>query len=263
MILNTILHGDCIEKIEELPDESVDLIIADPPYNIGKDFGEKSTVWNNLDEWLKWSKEWIALSNQKLKSTGSIFIYGSHHYMCYIQVYLYELGLYYRRQIIWNYDNNFSRNIKSPTVNYEPLLWFSKSENYTYHQIREPYKRPERIKHKFIKDGKVWKPNPEGRHGGDVWYFPVLAGKPFEKERVDHPTQKPLSISNRIVKHFSDKGDTVLIPFAGSGSECVACLQNQRNYIGIEINDKYIPIIKERLSNETQPTIGGSLEQFL
>jgi len=262
MILNTILHGDCIGEIEKLPDASVDLIIADPPYNIGKDFGERGIIWNDLDEWLKWSKEWIVLSNQKLKSSGSIFIYGSHRYMCYIQVYLYELGLHYGRQFIWHYENNFSRNSKSPSVNYEVLLWFSKSENYTYHQIREPYKSTERLKNKIIKDGKVWTPNPEGRHGGDVWNFPVLAGKRFEKERVDHPTQKPLSISNRIVKHFSDEGDTILIPFAGSGSECVACVQNQRNYIGIEINDKYIPIIKERLSNETQPIVGGSLEQF-
>lgn len=247
MIINSILHGDCVEKIKELPDSSIDLIIADPPYNLKKNFGDKSIVWDDLTKWLDWSKEWISVANQKLKPTGSIFIYGIHHYMCYIQVYLYELDLHYRRQFIWFYENSFSGYSKSPSANYEPLLWFSKSDNYTYHKIREPYKSTERLKNKITKNGKIWTPNPEGKHGGDVWNFPILAGKRFENERVDHPTQKPLSISNRIVKHFSNEGDTVLIPFAGSGSECVACVQNNRNYIGIEINDKYIPIIEERL----------------
>ena len=126
-------------------------------------------------------------------------------------------------------------------------MWFSKTNNFTYHQIREPYKSTKRLKNKITKNGKVWIPNPNGKHAGDVWLFPVLAGKRFEKERVDHPTQKPLSICNRIVKHFSNEGETILIPFAGSGSECVACLQNNRGFIGIEINDKYLPIINQRL----------------
>ena len=255
MILNTILHGDCIEKMKELPDSSVDLVIADPPYNLKKNFGDKSVVWGDLNKWLDWTKEWIYVANQKLKPSGSLFVYGIHHYMCYVQVYLYELGLHYRRQFIWHYENSFSGYSKSPSANYEPLLWFSKSENYTYHKIREPYKSTERLKNKITKNGKVWTPNPEGKHGGDVWNFPVLAGKRFESERVDHPTQKPLSISNRIVKHFSNEGDTVLVPFAGSGSECVACVQNNRNYVGVEINDRYLQIIEDRLS-DTRKELG-------
>jgi DNA modification methylase len=245
--LNRIIIGDCIEEISRFPNESIDLIIADPPYNLKKKFGDKSMVWDDVDEWLKWSKQWIDVSAQKLKPTGSIFIYGIHHYLCYIQVHLYELGLYYRRQFIWNYENGFSGYKKVPSAHYEPLLWFSKSNEFTYHQIREPYKSKERLKNKIIKNGKVWKPNPAGKHAGDVWSFPVLAGKRFEQERVDHPTQKPLSISNRIVKHFSNENDTILIPFAGSGSECVACVMNNRNYVGIEINKKYEPIIQDRI----------------
>ena len=82
MIINSILHGDCVEKIRELSDSSIDLIIADPPYNLKKNFGDKSIVWDDLTKWLDWSKEWISVANQKLKPTGSIFIYGIHHYMC-------------------------------------------------------------------------------------------------------------------------------------------------------------------------------------
>ena len=202
-----------------------------------------------MDEWLNWRKKWIALCIKKLKPTGSIFIYGIHHYLCYIQVHLYNSGLFYRRQFIWHYENGFSGYQKVPAAHYEPLLWFSKSSSFTYHQIREPYKSSERLKNKIIKNGKVWVPNPLGRHAGDVWLFPVLAGKRFANEKVNHPTQKPLSVSNRIIKHFSNEGDTVLVPFAGSGSECVACVINNRKYIGIEINNKYKKIINQRIES--------------
>jgi len=245
--LNKIHYGDCIAKMKKIEDESIDLIIADPPYNLNKNFGKSSKKWNDLTEWVEWSKKWIDLSLTKLKPTGSIFIYGIHHYLCFLQVHLYERDLKYRRQIIWHYENGFSGYKNSPAATYEPILWFSKTDNYTYHQIREPYKSTERLKNKIIKNGKVWTPNPDGKHAGDVWNIPVLAGKRFEKEKVDHPTQKPLAICDKIVKHFSNEGDTILIPFAGSGSECVSASANRRQFIGIEMNREYIKIAKQRL----------------
>lgn len=245
---NKIYLGDCIELLKQIEDNSVDLIIADPPYNIGKNFGPKSKVWKNLDDWYQWCCEWLDLCIDKLKPTGSIFIYGIHNYLCFLQVYLMKKGVHYRRQFIWHYENGFAGFTKMPAAFYEPLLWCSKGDEFTYHVIREPYKSQERLKHKVTKkDGTPWTPNPEGRIAGDVWDFPVLAGRRFADEKVDHPTQKPLSISNRIVKHFSNEGELVLVPFAGSGSECVAAYLNDRDYIGFEINDKYLPIIDERL----------------
>ena len=82
---------------------------------------------------------------------------------------------------------------------------------------------------------------------GDIWNFPVLAGRRFRDEKVDHPTQKPLSISRRLVKHFSNPGDTVLVPFVGSGSECVAAKLEGRGHIGFELNPDYIRIAQGRL----------------
>src|SRR5699024_8822316 len=143
MELNKIIFGDCIKAMNQIPDQSVDLIIADPPYNLNKDFGNKSDQWENIEDWVSWSKEWINISLQKLKPSGSIFIYGIHNYLCYIQVYLYEKQMKYRRQIIWHYENNFSGYKNAPVAHYEPVLWFSKSDNYTYHQIRVPYKSTE------------------------------------------------------------------------------------------------------------------------
>jgi DNA modification methylase len=246
--LNKIYQQDCVSFMKELESESIDLIIADPPYNLKKDFGNKSDHWHSVQDWLNWSKEWIDESIRLLKPTGNLFIYGIHHYLCYIQCHLYERGMLYRRQIIWNYENGFS-GYKTLNAFYEPLLWFSKTDNFTFKEIREPYKSKERIKNKIIKNGKVWVPNPQGRLAGDVWSFPTLAGKRFENEKVEHPTQKPLILCDRIVNHFSKPEDIVFIPFAGSGSECVSCLNNSRNFWATEINSKYIDISNDRLKN--------------
>jgi site-specific DNA-methyltransferase (adenine-specific) len=185
-----------------------------------------------------------------LKPGGSIFVYGIHHHLCWLQCYMYEIGLSYRRQIVWFYENGFAGYSKQTlAAHYEPILWFSKGKDYTYHPIREPYKSTERLKYKIKKNGKTWQPNVEGRLAGDVWRFPTRAGRRFRDEKVDHPTQKPLSISRRIVRHFSNEGDLVIVPFAGSGSECLAALMEDRNYLGFELNEVYIRIAKKRISD--------------
>jgi site-specific DNA-methyltransferase (adenine-specific) len=246
--LNTIYLEDCVTVMKSLKKETVDLIIADPPYNLNKNFGNKSDQWDDVNSWLNWSKKWINESIRILKPTGSIFIYGIHHYLCYIHCYLYQKNLKYQRQIIWHYENGFS-GYKTLNAFYEPILWFTKSDNFTYHEIREPYKSQERIKNKITKNGKVWTPNPEGRLAGDIWYFPTLAGKRFAKERTLHPTQKPLDLCDRLVKHFSNQGDLIFIPFAGSGSECVSCVIQKRNFIATEINPAYIKVANQRISS--------------
>jgi len=246
-----IVQGDCVAGLRALPAECANLIIADPPYNLEKDFG----AWNEKkrkQEWLPWSREWLGECQRVLKPAGSIFVYGIHHHLCWIQCYLYELGLIYRRQIIWNYENGFAGYTKTLAAHYEPLLWFSKGESFTYHAIREPYKSTERLKHRITKNGRVWKPHPEGRLAGDVWRFPVLAGRRFRNEKVAHPTQKPMSISARIVNHFSNPDDLVIVPFAGSGSECLAAKLGQRDFIGFELNPDYVKIANDRLTAQQQ-----------
>jgi len=248
-MLDTIVVGDCIEGMRNLPDSCAALIIADPPYNLNKDFGS----WKELErktEWLPWSKKWLSECMRIMRPGANIFVYGIHHHLCWLQCHMYEMGLVYRRQIIWNYENGFAGYTKSLAAHYEPLLWFSKGESYTYHAIREPYKSTERLKHKITKNGKEWTPHPDGRLAGDVWRFPVLAGRRFAGEKVDHPTQKPLSISRRIVEHFSSPNDLIVVPFAGSGSECVAALQCGRRFIGFELNAAYVEIARGRLNSD-------------
>ncbi len=247
-LTDKIIHGDFLEFVRKLPNDTFDLIIADPPYNLGKNFGT-TKIWTDFKKWLNWCKIWLIECKRVLKPTGSLFLFGIHHYICYLQVYLYEIEMKYRRQIIWYYENSFSTYSRAPRAMYESILWFSKSDDYTYRKIREPYMSKERLRSKIIKKGKVWKPNPEGRHGGDVWKIPILAGKRFEKERVDHPTQKPLKLCNKIIKHFSEINDLVLIPFAGSGSECIACKMQNRKFIATELNLNYIKLAKKRMKS--------------
>lgn len=247
---NKIHKGDTLKLIKKLEDNSIDLIIADPPYGIEMNFGGKES-WglNKHEKWLSWMKEWLKESERVLKPGGSIFVYGIHHNIGYVQCYLYDLGLTYGRQLIWHYKNNWSGYTKFPAGHYEPLLWFYKGKSFVYHPIREPYESVDRLKYKITKNGKSWDPHPDGKLAGDVWYIPVLAGKRFENERVEHPTQKPLAICDRIVNHFSNPGDLILVPFAGSGSECVSAKNNKRDFIGFELNPEYIKVAQKRLKS--------------
>jgi len=244
--VNSIYLEDCIKFMRNMDSEIVDLIIADPPYNLNKNFGNRSDQWKDVQGWLEWCKSWIDESIRIMKPTGSIFIYGIHNYLCYIQCYLYEKNLKYGRQIIWYYENGFS-GYRTLNAFYEPILWFTKSDKFIYNEIREPYKSQARIKNKIVKNGKEWKPNPKGRLGGDVWKIPTLAGKRFSNEKTEHPTQKPLALCDKIVKHFSNENGLVFIPFAGSGSECVSCKNNNRNFLATEINPDYVAIANSRL----------------
>lgn len=247
---NTIHGGDALELMRGLPDSSADLIIADPPYSLTKDreFGD-GAFFENRDDWLAWCKQWLTETKRLLKPMGNLFVYAIHHNACFLQTYLYELQLQYRRQIIWHYENGWSKYRNGPACHYEPILWFAHRNDSTFHVIREPYKSEERLRHTITKNGKVWTPHPDGRQAGDVWRFPTLAGRRFADERTDHPTQKPLSLSRRIVEHFSNPGDMVLVPFVGSGSECVAAVECGRRFIGAEINAAYVQIARGRITD--------------
>lgn len=243
---NKVTESDVLDYLRAIPDGSVQLIVADPPYNLGPKFGN-TKEWINDSDWLSWSAEWLRECKRVLSKDGNLLVYGIHHYLCFMQVELYKLEMHYRRQIIWNYENGFSTYKRNLATHYEPILWFTKTNEYYFEEIREPYKSQERLKNKITKNGKVWSPNPKGRIAGDVWRFPTLSGKRFASERVDHPTQKPLSISQRIIRHFSEPGSTVLIPFAGSGSECVAAILNDRNFLACELNPKYVSLSNTRV----------------
>ncbi len=246
---NTIHLGDATEFLRTLPDAYADLIIADPPYSLDKDreFGE-GAFFDSRDEWLAWCKCWLIEAKRILKPMGNVFVYAIHHNACFLQTYMYEIGLVYRRQIIWHYENGWSKYRNGPACHYEPILWFAHRNDSTFHVIREPYKSQDRLRYTITKNGKVWTPHPDGRQAGDVWRFPTLAGRRFAEERTVHPTQKPRSLSRRLVEHFSNPGEMVVVPFVGSGSECVAALECARKFVGAEINADYVELARSRIA---------------
>lgn len=246
---NTVYCGDATEFLRALPDSYADLIIADPPYSLQKDreFGE-GAFFESRGEWLAWCKLWLTEAKRVLKPTGNLFVYAIHHNACFLQTYMYEMGLVYRRQIIWHYENGWSKYRNGPACHYEPILWFAHTNDSTFHVIREPYKSQERLRHRITKNGKEWTPHPDGRQAGDVWRFPTLAGRRFAAERTEHPTQKPESLSRRLVDHFSNPGDMVVVPFVGSGTECVAAMESARRFVGVDINPAYVKIAVDRIA---------------
>jgi len=247
---NVVHRCDALDFLRSLPDSYADLFIADPPYSLNKDreFGA-GAFFETREEWLSWCKLWLAEAKRILKPSGNLFVYAIHHHACFLQTFLYDLGLKYRRQIIWHYENGWSKYKTGPACHYEPILWFAHRDDSTFHVIREPYKSEERLRHAITKNGKRWTPNPAGRQAGDVWRFPTLAGRRFANERTKHPTQKPLALSRRLIEHFSNENEMVVIPFAGSGSECAAAMECNRRFVASEINPEYVEITRNRLAD--------------
>ena len=262
-----LICGDSDTIMKEMLEKgiSVDLVLTDPPYNLNKDFGNDSDKLS-LDDFLEINKKRISTCRDLLNSQGSIVWFGIHRYIGFIQVMMYDLGLFYRRMNIWYYENGFSRVTNSPLAQYEPFLWFSKSpKKWTYNvdDIRIPYKSTDRLKnavyYKNSKGEKVkWEPNPLGAMHGDIWAVPTLAGRKFREEKTPHPTQKPEALILDLVKAFCPKNEQgyydgiILDPFHGSGTLGVCCekLNKQGHnikWIGIELEQKWCDIALERL----------------
>lgn len=263
-----IIHRDSDILMDELIGQNIkyDLILTDPPYNINKDFGNKSDCLN-IPDFIDVTRGRIEKLKNLLTPTGSIIWFGIHDYICYSQIAMYDAGLYYRRMNIWHYENGFSRSKKEPATHFEPFLWFSMNDKkwtYNVDEVRVPYKSTERLKSAINYkssngEARVWKPNPKGAMRGDVWDFPTLAGSRFKNERTDHPTQKPESLITELIKAFCPmesgilKGK-ILDPFHGSGTLGVCCEKlnaagNAIQWTGIEIEKKWCEIAEQRLAN--------------
>lgn len=266
--MNKIIHGDCDVIMQDFIDEGrkFDLILTDPPYNIGKDFGNNSDMMSPrefLDKTFSRALKYRSL----LTEVGSLVIFSSHLYVFAVHNTLMTAGLSYRRMNIWLYNNGMSRQTREPVTTYEPFLWFSKSDKewtYNVDDVRVPYKSAERVKSPVFKKNKngekvAWTPNPNGAKRSDVWEFPALAGKLYEDERTEHPTQKPEKLIMEIIKAFCPKNingqyiGRILDPFHGSGTLGACCeklnLQGHKiEWTGIELEEKWCNVAQERLA---------------
>jgi len=230
-----IIQGNAISELRQFKSDTVDLIIADPPYNLGKDYGNNHDL-KGFDEYLEFSFSWLQEAHRILKPTGTIYVFMGVRFISYLYDILdRKLGLYFNSWLTWHYTQGMGRK-KGFSPRHDDILMFNKSENFKFRldHIRVPQKY-------FRKRN-----NMSGANPGDVWSFShVHYSNP---ERENHPTQKPEALIERMVLASSDEGDYVVDPFAGSGTTLRVCQQLQRKCDGIEINPEYIFLIKNRLN---------------
>lgn len=280
--LNQIIIGDAVTELRKLPDNSCDVIINDPPYNIGKDFGN-NTDKMELGEYVDWCKSWIKECIRVMKPTATMFIYGFSEILAYLSV---EIPIN-KRWLIWHYTNKNVASLNFWQRSHEAIIcaWKGKPV-FNRDEVREPYtegflngaagKVRKGTLGRFSKAGKetIYNAHERGALPRDVIKIPALAGGAGMVERwflcktcndvfepqglkkhlkhniIKHPTQKPFELSKKLIKSaIPKKGGIVLVPFVGTGSECVAARELEQAYIGFEINPDYVRIAEKTLRN--------------
>ena len=252
-----IIEGDCLKILPILISESAQIIIADPPYNIGKDFGNDSDK-QPMDEYLEWCSQWIKECLRILKPNGTMFIYGFSEILALVFSKIpYNVK---KRWIVWHYTNKNVASLNFWQRSHESIIVLWKDDKiFNTDDVREAYtdsflkgaagKERAATKGRFSQGDKktVYTAHPNGALPRDVIKIPALAGGSGTKERVNHPTQKPLALCEKLIRSCRQSEGYVLIPFAGSGSECVAAKTLNLPYIGIELNPEYVKLINERI----------------
>lgn len=258
--INTLIHGECVSEMKKLPDSCIDLIIADPPYNLSKggewtwdnsvelpgmggNWNKVMQEWDNFtfESYMTFTKSWLAEAKRILKPTGSMWIFGTYHNIGVINVICQMLGIEIINEVIW-YKRNAFPNLagRRLTASHETILWCNKGG-----KKREYY-----FDYEYSKNGDFSYDSLKipGKQMRTVWEISNNKEK-SELAYGKHPTQKPIRILKRMIKLASKEGDVMLTPFAGSGSECVAAKMTGRKYIGIELDNSYCEIATERLNH--------------
>jgi len=253
-IINKVISGDSVKVMKKIPDKSIDLVFADPPYNIGIKYDNYKDNLAQKD-YLEWTDKWLTEAIRILKPTGSLYVAINDENVAEIVVILKNKGLFMINWIIWYYTfgehqkNKFSRS-------HTHILYFVKDKNnftFNANDIRVMSIRQK------IGDKRA---NPKGRIPDDVWYYDLndvwkisrVAGT-FKERVKGFPCQMPIKVLERIILASSNEGDIVLDPFAGSGTTLVVTKKYNRRYIGIELSKKYVNMIKKRLNEISNENI--------
>lgn len=239
---HTIYHGDALEILQnEIPDESIDLVFVDPPYNIGKKFSNFHDKWPSDAEYAKWSYQWIDECIRVLKPTGTMYLMTSTQAMPYFDLYVRE-KLTILSRIIWYYDSSGVQAKKYYGSTYEPILHCVKNaRSYCFNADDIRIEAKTGAKRKLIDyRGEIPKPYNTKKVPGNVWEFSRVRYRMDEYE--EHPSQKPEALMERIIRASSCEGDVVLDPFAGAFSTAAVAKVLGRNSISIETQDEYLKI---------------------
>jgi site-specific DNA-methyltransferase (adenine-specific) len=252
-------QGDAIEWLGTLDTESVDLVIADPPYNI------KKAEWDTFESqeaYVQWSVSWIEQVSRILKPTGSFYICGFSEILADIKL---PASRFFKgcRWLIWHYKNkaNLSNDWGR---SHESILHFRKSKNfymdinyvrilYGEHTLKYP-SHPQAITSQYGNNGKnkgkTWNPHSKGAKPRDVIEIPTTCNGMHEK--TQHPTQKPEELIRKFILASSKRQDIVIDPFLGSGTTAVTAEQLGRKWLGCDINCEYLDLAVQRIKNAKQ-----------
>ncbi|RAP73379.1 adenine-specific DNA-methyltransferase [Paenibacillus montanisoli] len=234
--------GDSLELLKNTRSASVDLIFADPPYNIGKDFGGVKDKWESKGEYLDWCKCWIDECFRVLKDDGSFYFMNATQFIPYLDVYVQE-NYNVLSRIVWSYDSSGVQSKRMFGSLYEPILLTNKSSKATYtFNAQDILVDAKTGSERQLIDYRKDPPQPYNtkKVPGNVWEIPRVRFKMEEYE--NHPTQKPESLLERIILASSNKGDIVLDPFGGSFSTAATAIKLGRKAISFEIEPAYYKI---------------------
>ncbi len=244
---HTVVHGDALQALDScVEDNSVQLIFADPPYNIGKNFNGIKDKWDSDADYLNWCYKWLELCLKKLAHNGSFYVMTSTQFMPYFDQFLRD-KIHILSRIVWYYDSSGVQAKKYYGSMYEPILFCVKDpDNYTFNSKEILVDAKTGSKRKLI---DYRKPIPTVYNSkkvpGNVWEFPRVRYRMEEYE--NHPTQKPKALLERIIKASSNVDDLVCDPFSGTFTTSYVASSLGRRSIGIELQEDYFKIGLRRL----------------
>jgi site-specific DNA-methyltransferase (adenine-specific) len=244
---HAIIWGDALVLLDEqIEDRSIDLLFADPPYNIGKRFGNTHDRWPSNEAYFQWCQKWLTRCLAKLKPTGSMYIMASTQCMPYFDLFLRD-RLNILSRIVWHYDSSGVQAKRYFGSMYEPILYgVVDPKCYTFNADAVKVEaRTGAIRGLIDYRKAVPTLYNNEKVPGNVWTIPRVRYRMDEYE--DHPTQKPEGLLERIIKASSNPGDTVLDPFSGTFTTCAVAKRLGRRSIGIELEEQYVKVGLRRL----------------
>jgi site-specific DNA-methyltransferase (adenine-specific) len=250
--INDIKLGDAVDIMKKLPNDSIDMVFADPPFNLKKSY-EQYEDDKETQDYLTWCNHWLYQMVRITKPTGSIFVHNIPKWLTYYAAYLNDIA-YFKHWIAW--DAMGAPLGKTILPNHYGILWYVKSKDFKFYDIRSPHRTCRECK-ALIKDygGKKHLAHPFGTLVSDVWTD--IYRIRHTKRRDEHPCQLPIHLLERLILMTTDAGDIVLDPFIGTGTTAIAAKRLARKYIGIDIDDKYVKMTKEKLEGVTPTQING------
>jgi len=251
-MIGKVIQGDALHIMGKIPDNSIDMTFADPPFNLKKTYNQY-TDNREVDEYLAWCEDWIHEMVRVTKSSGSIFIHNIPKWLTFFAGYLNKEALF-RHWIAWNAMGAPRGKTLLPT--HYGILWYVKSRDFKFYDIRAPHARCRTCNGLFADyGGKKNIIHPYGTLVSDLWTD--IHRIRHSSRRDNHPCQLPEPLLERLILMTTDEDDIVLDPFAGTGTTSVAAEKLGRKHIGIDIDNNYVDISNSKLNRISKTKING------